>query len=799
MADEPQPIRETSVLRTSISLPLVPDHELIRLIGQGSYGEVWLARNALGAYRAIKVVYESSFRHKRPFEREFNGVQKFEPVSRLHDGLMDVLQVGRNDAAGYFYCVMELADDVRDGQSFDPARYAPRTLAQDLATQKRLPIQECRRIGMTIASALDFLHGRGLIHRDVKPSNIVFVNGIPKLADIGLVAEASEARSYVGTEGFIPPEGPGTVQSDIYSLGKVLYEISTGKDRHEYPELPAHLEDAIQENDLFEFNRIVMRACRTDASQRYRSAKAMAADLMVTRADGAAPARRNLSVRKAAAVLLLLGVIGVIWTIANHPANRKLPAQPSLRPPVQKASRVSPAGGLVAYWPGENDTVDQAGVYDGEAMGGLKFAPGRVGQAFSFETTNAALKIAMAPGLNVGEGEGLTLAAWINPMSVTVRGTIFEWNDGNGIWGAGFYVDPFWHSNEFRPGAMQVNLLDTQGNWHQMMTPPGVLTSNTFQHVAFTYDNSAGVAKIYHNGRVVLEKTVGRFRPATASDLYLGWRASAEVPEEGLNFAGLIDEPAIFDRALSADELRRMYDAAKPLPGPAGTTAPLGLVSWWRGEDDGSDSVSGNNGTVTRGAAFENGRVGRAFRFTGSTNSYVRIPDSPSLRLTNQLTIECWIKRQKPFMADFMINKGGSWERKTVNYGFAVSTPRFKNMLVFTAAGSNRGAPGISDERWHHCAVTVKNGDKDPVFYLDGVRQPVIHSEGSPTIWLSDSAAPATIGAEIDPPGGWSYYGNALIDELSLYDRILPDSEIEALYLAGRAGKITSSVANAAP
>src|SRR5436305_7642906 len=83
----------------------VPDHELIRLIGKGSYGEVWLGRNTLGTYRAIKIVFEKTFRHKRPFEREYNGVQKFEPISRLHDGLMDVLQVGRNDAAGYFYCV----------------------------------------------------------------------------------------------------------------------------------------------------------------------------------------------------------------------------------------------------------------------------------------------------------------------------------------------------------------------------------------------------------------------------------------------------------------------------------------------------------------------------------------------------------------------------------------------------------------------------------------------------------------------------------------------------------------------
>jgi TolB-like protein len=78
----------------------------------------------------------------------------------------------------------------------------------------RLPIVECVRIGRLLASALAHLHRHNLVHRDVKPSNIIFVEGQPKLADIGLVADVSEARSFVGTEGFIPPEGPGTPQAD---------------------------------------------------------------------------------------------------------------------------------------------------------------------------------------------------------------------------------------------------------------------------------------------------------------------------------------------------------------------------------------------------------------------------------------------------------------------------------------------------------------------------------------------------------------------------------------------------------
>ena len=66
------------------SPPTIPDHELICRIGGGSYGEVWLARTALGAYRAVKIVHRHKFGHDRPFEREFAGIQKFEPISRSH-------------------------------------------------------------------------------------------------------------------------------------------------------------------------------------------------------------------------------------------------------------------------------------------------------------------------------------------------------------------------------------------------------------------------------------------------------------------------------------------------------------------------------------------------------------------------------------------------------------------------------------------------------------------------------------------------------------------------------------------
>jgi len=266
---------------------------LLRQIGSGSYGDVWLGRNVLGTLRAIKVVWRRSFDSDRPFEREFAGIQKFEPISRSHEGLVDILQIGRNNDAGYFYYVMELADDATTpvegalrAEGAEPPTdaervrgYISRTLRAEIERRGRLPVEECLRHFVTLASGLAALHHERLIHRDIKPSNIILVGGVPKLADIGLVTEAGESFSFVGTEGFIAPEGPGSRQADIYALGKVLYEAATGNDRLQFPSLPVVTGGSRDKADLLEINAILLRACATDLRDRYASTEEFRADL----------------------------------------------------------------------------------------------------------------------------------------------------------------------------------------------------------------------------------------------------------------------------------------------------------------------------------------------------------------------------------------------------------------------------------------------------------------------------------------------------------------------------------------
>ncbi|HOC01711.1 MAG TPA: protein kinase, partial [Verrucomicrobiota bacterium] len=270
--------------------PKVPDHEILRRIGRGAYGEIWLARSATGAYRAVKVVHRKAFDHDRPYEREFDGVKNFEPVSRKSESQVDILQVGRNDAEGWFYYVMELADDQERGQEIDPASYRPRTLRSDLFKRGRMSVAECIEMGLQLIGALEHLHAYRLVHRDIKPSNILFVNGVPKLGDIGLVAGADASQSFVGTDGYVLLEGPGAPQADLYALGKVLYEACTGLDRVDFPELPTALRGFDDREPLLKLNGLILRACEEERSRRFQTAAELRQALECLKAGQPIPA-----------------------------------------------------------------------------------------------------------------------------------------------------------------------------------------------------------------------------------------------------------------------------------------------------------------------------------------------------------------------------------------------------------------------------------------------------------------------------------------------------------------------------
>ena len=273
-------------------MPRIPDYDLIRVVGAGSFGEVWLAQSMAGAFRAIKIIYRNPCADDRTFEREFAGLHNFEPISHRHPGLVRILHVSKNDQEGFFYYVMEPADDCTLGQEIVAEDYAPRTLSSELARHGRLPLKVCINLGISLTTALEALHRHNLVHRDIKPSNVIYVNAEPKLADIGLVARIGDPRtSSPGTEGYIPPEGSGTAAADIFSLGRLLYVAWTDMNACSFPELPEDIDEGSDAGRMQRFNRLILKACEFDPGRRFKSAQAMHDSLRELLAE-----RRNTSV-----------------------------------------------------------------------------------------------------------------------------------------------------------------------------------------------------------------------------------------------------------------------------------------------------------------------------------------------------------------------------------------------------------------------------------------------------------------------------------------------------------------------
>ncbi len=264
-------------------LPVTPGYELFQPpIGEGAYGKVWLARNPAGQWRALKVIYLASFNQNTgPYDREFAGISRYQAISDRHPGLLRVDFVSPK-LDGYFYYVMELADSIAPDWQKVPAHYQPHDLAAERARAagKRLPVRECLQLGLLLTEALEFLHQQGLTHRDIKPQNIVFVNGQPKLADLGLVSEIqpeNQMKTLVGTPGYMPPlpERPGTPQADVFSLGMVLYVMCAGREAGFFPDISTHLVASDEAASFLPFNAIILKACQPDTTLRYASAAEM--------------------------------------------------------------------------------------------------------------------------------------------------------------------------------------------------------------------------------------------------------------------------------------------------------------------------------------------------------------------------------------------------------------------------------------------------------------------------------------------------------------------------------------------
>ena len=182
--------------------------------------------------------------------------------------------------------MMELADDLEAGRHIEPALYKPRTLKNELerfGQRVRIPVDRCIDIAITLAHGLHILHQAGFTHRDLRPSNIIFVRGLPKLADIDLLAnDDARLASYIPRE-YAAPEGNHSSRADIFSFGKTVYEMSTGLPVKSFPSLPSDIRHWEDHKHFLALNRIIGKATAYNLRNRYQSVEQMLRDLETIR------------------------------------------------------------------------------------------------------------------------------------------------------------------------------------------------------------------------------------------------------------------------------------------------------------------------------------------------------------------------------------------------------------------------------------------------------------------------------------------------------------------------------------
>ncbi len=240
-----------------------------------------------GRLRAIKIIAAARSGTVDPAGREITSVIRLEAnLRRQHPNLVNIHHVG--ECPGHIFFVMDLADDMTGTPGSADPSYRPATLQSRLQAGPLTP-EECWRRTSELLAGLAALHDAGMVHRDVKPANCLFVGGELRLADFGLLTEADRQMSRVGTESYMPPDGRMDARADVYAAGLTVYEMITGFPAACFPSLGDRAEKFVDDPVLQKLNRLALRACQSDPHARFENAREMLGELTRASADRTGP------------------------------------------------------------------------------------------------------------------------------------------------------------------------------------------------------------------------------------------------------------------------------------------------------------------------------------------------------------------------------------------------------------------------------------------------------------------------------------------------------------------------------
>lgn len=259
-------------------------YEILEEVGNGGMATVFKAKDhVLNRYVAVKVL-KDEYTTDTDFIKRFNSEAQ-SAAGLSHANIVSIYDVGFEEESNLYYIVMELVKG--------------KTLKQIIKKDGVISWKWAVNIAMQIASALEEAHKNGIVHRDIKPHNIIITeDGVAKVTDFGIAKAVSNSTitafgTTIGSVHYFSPEqakgGITDAKSDLYSLGVVMYEMLTGKVpfdadtpvsvalKHMQEEAPEPIE--LNEDIPNAVNQIVVKAMQKDPNERYDSATEMLNDL----------------------------------------------------------------------------------------------------------------------------------------------------------------------------------------------------------------------------------------------------------------------------------------------------------------------------------------------------------------------------------------------------------------------------------------------------------------------------------------------------------------------------------------
>ena len=272
--------------------------------------------------------------------------------------------------------------------------------------------------------------------------------------------------------------------------------------------------------------------------------------------------------------------------------------------------------GLISWWKGNGNANDSHGSNNGTLINGATFAPGKVGQAFSFDGVNQFVSITDSPSLRPKD---LTIETWVKFSSVPSMAIIAAKTLGS-VYGDSFFLD-------LEYGKLNGGVGDNSG-FGKIMSYPFIPELNAWYHLTYTFDDSTKTQALYINGQQVATGTQATSIAYDSHPVLIGADINSESP--GYYFPGLIDEVKIYNRSLSVDEIAAIYNAGSAgvcvatVPGaPASVTASAGnsqaTVNFTEPASNGGSVITGYTVTATPGGITATGATS-PITVTGLTN-----------------------------------------------------------------------------------------------------------------------------------------------------------------------------------